>query len=141
MDRLPAHKDKNGIELLKKNGIEARFFPVKTSHFLQPLDQLIFAIFNNGVRRDRLAQKQSIMLTKKEFLTIFEKVINHNLPKGLQQDIVKKSWIKTGLWPWSSNLIEKMLFENVGLPKNELNFIQKKAEKSKSFHRYSSSHI
>jgi len=42
MDRLPAHKDSGTIQTLKQHGIEVVFFPPKTSHFLQPLDQQIF---------------------------------------------------------------------------------------------------
>ena len=49
MDRLSFHKDKESIELMKKHNIEGMFFPVKTSHFLQPLDQVIFAVFKNAL--------------------------------------------------------------------------------------------
>ena len=131
MDRLSAHKNKESIELLKQNRVEVVFFPHKTSHFLQPLDQLIFVIFKNELRKDMMKEKQGQKLTKTQLLKIFLEVVERNLVIALKTNIIKRSWINTGLYPWNPKVIREKLFVNIGFPKVQFDALVKKANQSK----------
>ena len=51
LDRLAAHLDLEILSLLLKNNIYTFFIPTKSSHLVQPLDQLIFANFKKVLRQ------------------------------------------------------------------------------------------
>ena len=131
MDRLAAHKNKRAINSLKENLIEVLFFPIKTSHFLQPLDQLIFAIFKNGVRMDMMKAKQGRKLTKTQLLKVFLEVVERSIVAAMKYNIVSRSWRNTGVYPWSPSTIKQKLFENIGFSKVEFDALIKNADKSK----------
>ena len=132
MDRLSFHKDKESIELMKKHNIEGMFFPVKTSHFLQPLDQVIFAVFKNALRSEMRRLKTMRNLNKEKRREIFYSIIDNNIKKSFKSEIISSSWRKAGLWQWNRELIERRLFQNVGLEKSRFDVLMKKAKKSKS---------
>ena len=132
MDRLPSHKHLDSINCLKKNGIEAIFLPVKTSHFLQPLDQFIVAAFKNYVGKSRRQKKNNGKLMEKDKLKKFEDAITKGIDEYITSSIIKKSWNITGLYPWNKTLIQTNLQKNLGLKKNELENLMKIAEESKS---------
>ena len=134
MDRLSAHKDKESLDLLHKHGIHGVFFPAKTSHFLQPLDQQIFALIKKALRKEImeiLAKNNNQKLTKREQLTALSTAIDNNLISGLKPHVVIGAWKKAGLYPWQPTRIEEVLEINTGVGKEKYQHLLKKAERSK----------
>ena len=71
-------------------------------------------------------------LNKEKRREIFYSIIDNNIKKTFKSEIISSSWRKAGLWQWNRELIEKRLFQNVGLEKSRFDVLMKKAKKSKS---------
>jgi len=53
MDRLSNHVDEHVLETLSSNGGHGVCFPVGTTHFIQPLDDVVFALFKSLLKSER----------------------------------------------------------------------------------------
>jgi hypothetical protein len=118
-DNLAMHREEDILRFAKKRLIKMYLLPPNTTHFLQPFDDLPFAIYKVELRRladligksrVRLGQsiKDSVELATLVSLDV-EKV-------AFAKDKIVAAFENTGIWPWSPNLILSHAKRNVGDP-------------------------
>ena len=106
MDRLASHMNPSVLQTMMKANLRSLFIPVKSSSFIQPLDNLCFAKWKNAFRQ--ILMRVDLMPT------------NNNRPKVLLEELVMstehhafnkstiiKSFKNTGLVPLSWTIIKK----------------------------------
>lgn len=113
MDRLNIHISDRIINLCIENDVECIYFPVATSHFLQPSDANFFAMFKKLVKRNVIEKAITSRTNKMDIgKELFESA--EDMIKYLSPAIIKSSWSKTGLVPYNKDLIIKHLNSNFG---------------------------
>ena len=104
-DQLASHKNDAALRLTEEENAMLWWFPVKASHIVQPLDDVVFATFKN-----LLASK----FRKSKFENTFlegngRKALFHDIYEAEQQTFVKKIIVKSfnncGLVPWNPTII------------------------------------
>ena len=102
LDRLAAHLDLEILSLLLKNNIYTFFIPTKSSHLVQPLDQLIFANFKKVLRQ----KIWNFQTTHGYNVKVpIDNLIMESEVEAFTPQVVKKSFEVVGLMPFN---IEKM---------------------------------
>jgi hypothetical protein len=111
------------MRALPKN-IDVTFLPPYTSHFLQPLDDICFAIYKTKIAAiaarlnkafgsrgfaERGASRSTHILTLASFLA--EKL-------AFEKSKIQKSFKRTGIYPWNKALVLKNARINSGIAKS-----------------------
>lgn len=114
-DNLPIHRNS---EVLRKfqQILDMQYLPPNTSHFTQPLDDLVFAIYKSQLRR--LADKlRNALRHTEETMTptqILTAVTTEAENLAFRPDKIKKSFRNTGIFPWNPEVILDNAKLNVG---------------------------
>ncbi|KZP16682.1 DDE-domain-containing protein, partial [Athelia psychrophila] len=80
-------------------------YPAHTTHLLQGLDIVVFAILKHWLswERDRWEKETGESVSKSNFLIIYGRA---HL-RALTPEIIKTAFCKTGIWPFSRDVISK----------------------------------
>lgn len=120
LDNLRFHKDVDPIILAKKNFVHLLFLPPNTSHFLQPLDDLVFARYKTHLAK--LARQLLLALkgttTKQSPALIITAVTSAAEKVAFSPDAIKLSFKNCGMWPINIQKIQDMAALNIGKPKD-----------------------
>lgn len=113
LDNLAAHRTDEVIDLYVELGIDAIYFVPNTTHFSQPADDTIFAVFKNSILNE--LKKRKAFLNKKSIPlgdAIFRLAQNK---EGLfTKAVVQAAFRNTGIYPWNRELILDRAARNVG---------------------------
>ena len=116
-DNLATHRDVDVVEEMWNNFIHMFYLPPNTSHFLQPLDDLPFAIYKSELRNlaDKLIRSFSSLGKKKVESVYLATLVSGEAEKiAFAADKVQAGFQNTGVWPWNPQLILNNAFINVG---------------------------
>ncbi len=118
VDNLSFHKDLDPLVLAKKNFVYVLFLPPNTSHFLQPLDDLVFARYKTHLAR--LARQLLLALmetkTKRTPAEIITAVTEAAESIAFKPQAIRDSFKNCGMWPIDYQMIENMAYLNIGKP-------------------------
>ncbi len=120
VDNLRFHKDLDPILKAKEDFVYLLFLPPNTSHFLQPLDDLVFARYKAHLAR--LARELLLALKttgiKRTPAEIITAVTAAAEKIAFDPQVIRDSFKNCGLWPMDYEMIEKMAYLNIGKPKH-----------------------
>jgi hypothetical protein len=105
LDNLQLHQNLSDLQKLQQEFVTVVFFPPNASHFMQPLDDLVFAQFKQSLKKHYLSFRNKAQLVKQNYAV--EKkglaaVFMDAWPEGFTQEIIQKSWNRTGVFPLNS---------------------------------------
>ena len=131
-DQLSFHKN---IDILKKSlmkGVLTIFLPTSTTHFLQPLDSLPFALLKKKFRKSsNKILKKKLFLDKKTIRNDLFKACLLSEDKSFSKKIIKEAFLKTGIFPFSRERILNNAENNiVHCSDQEIEVISKKISDS-----------
>lgn len=104
-DNLRQHRTEKILELSARNKIILQMFTPNASHYLQPLDNKLFAIFKDQleIRYRRLCTAASSLgLVVKDPLV---SVIPESFTMAFTPLHIRQSWSNVGIWPYQRHLI------------------------------------
>lgn len=116
LDNLQIHHAVAPLIDAKKHGVRLFFLPPNTSHFLQPLDNLVFAIYKTQLAH--LANKLLGVLKKDDKLTPAEIItaVTRDAEKlAFSPEKIKASFANCNIWPLDCDAILIAAKINVGL--------------------------
>lgn len=113
-DQFGAHLDLETIQNCLKRFVFLWSLPSNTSHFLQPLDNLCFAVlkkkFKSKIEEVNLKVFLNPTIKNQElFAAMYEAE-----KESFSRSIIISSFKNTGLYPFDPNLIKKLTQENIG---------------------------
>ena len=94
-DNLPQHRSHNVLTQCENLGVLSQMLPPNSSHFLQPLNNLVFATL----------QRNSPLMGS-AVATAFQ--------TAFTPAIIRSSWENVGLWPFSPEVIKERAREDTG---------------------------
>ena len=117
-DNLEAHRDAEGLRHATSHGAHVFFLPPNTSHFLQPLDDKVFAIYKTCLRKfgNKLNMKFGKMRQKlaghaSSVITAATPMAEHI---AFSDKHIQEAFKNTGIYPWNPELILTQARKNVG---------------------------
>jgi len=116
-DNLATHRDMEVVEEMWKNLIHMFYLPPNTSHFLQPLDDLPFAIYKTELRNlaDKLIRSFASLGKSKVDSVFLATLVSGEAEKiAFAPDKVRAGFKNTGVWPWNPELILNNVLVNAG---------------------------
>lgn len=117
-DNLAVHRDVKVLAALLKARINVFFLPPNTSHFLQPLDDLVFAIYKSQLVQ--LARELSEALIRNDIkwnaAQVLTAVTIQAEQKALQPDKIVASFANVHLLPFDAEKIMEMARNNISEP-------------------------
>jgi hypothetical protein len=117
-DNLGIHRDLQSIQKLKRGSIYLIFLPPNTSHYTQPLDDLIFAIYKTLLHEigHKIASSASTLGFKWENAEIITAASVLAEQYALSSDKVSTAFQNAFLWPWNPDALLAAAHLNVGIP-------------------------
>lgn len=104
-DRLSSHTTPELLATTSAKQLTFVLFPAGTSHFLQPLDDVVFGLFKTKLRmyRDELLASNpfSHSIVKDSLL----KAMMLAVQEALQPGLITAAFLNTGIYPWDSEKI------------------------------------
>jgi hypothetical protein len=113
-DNLKAHRTDAAVSWFVKNGMHMVLFPPNVTHFLQPCDDKVFAVFKRKMHM--LIQERTAILTptNKDLGSILIGIAQEVDP-SIGPDIIKASFRDTGVWPFDGRKIVDNAKKNLGV--------------------------
>jgi hypothetical protein len=94
--------------------VEMWLLPSNTSHFLQPLDHIVFANFKSMLRRESYeAVVASVFAGQNLDETLFALALQVE-ESAFSPRVIQKAFQQTGIWPWDASRIMRLARENAG---------------------------
>ena len=106
MDRLAAHMNPSVLAKMMSSNLRSLFIPVKSSHFLQPLDNIVFAIWKRIVQTI-LTRIDLVPRNNSKPMIALEEVVMTAESKAFQKSAIIASFRNTGISPLSWPTIKK----------------------------------
>jgi hypothetical protein len=104
-DQLGAHKCADAVANALGRGVMCWLFPANTSHFLQPLDDLVFANFLRHLKESMRAVQWSTALTPFHFECLLYQLALEAEKKAFKKNVFKGAFFSTGIWPFDASKI------------------------------------
>ena len=113
-DNLGCHQNMELAIEAHKNNVELWMLPANTSHFLQPLDSIPFAVLKNHIRShsDEVSVEASLAGIPTDLA--FWKLAYDAEEAGLSPRVIQKGFRETGIFPWSPDRIVSLTRSNLG---------------------------
>ena len=109
MDRLSSHISPEHMDVLGKYRLLPCYFPGGTTHLMQPLDDVVFSVFKNGLKAQRDRNLSYVPFTRNKEVSGAGPIAQAIIPAldaALEEKVIKKSFAQTGLFPYNG---EEML--------------------------------
>lgn len=118
LDRLNIHMSDDTLMYCIQEGIDLIYFPVATTHILQPSDSYLFASFKKMIKKE-ICKRPPI--AENEFTDIGNKIafVAQKMVSQLSPSLIAKSWKETGIIPYSKKIIQRNLDNIFGKDKDE----------------------
>lgn len=108
-DNCSIHENLTLLSAAGSKGVQIFFLPPNTTHFLQPLDRTVFAVFKvwlaKRVRERKLTESEEsdgVMMCS----------IVDAMTASFKKEIICSGWEKTGLWPFNKGRIIELAKTN-----------------------------
>jgi hypothetical protein len=121
-DQLGAHKCADAVADALGRGVMCWLFPANTSHFLQPLDDLVFANFKQHLKESMRAVQWSAALTPFHFECFLYQLTYEAEKKALKKNVIKSAFFSTGIFPFDNAKILARTAAYAGKLKSESRF-------------------
>jgi rubrerythrin len=105
LDKLSIHMQADLVKQCLENGVHTLFFPANTSHFIQPLDNVMFTNFKKVFYKEVADWMSKSVLHHKKLITALIAVAPVAELKAFTPTVIKSSFSNTGIYPWNSKLI------------------------------------
>jgi hypothetical protein len=114
-DNVSCHHDLGALEYGHQHNLEFLFLPPNSTHFMQPLDDTLYASFKNVIAQEFNTAQVTAHLQKggTNAKSVVLQVVHYAFTKAFTPANVKKSWANTGLYPFDKALILKRALANV----------------------------
>ena len=101
LDRLASHITPKLNTTLANGGVWCLLFPPGTTHFIQPLDDIAFALFKRLLKyfKDQFLGVECFSVDRNESPLLH--AIVPAIHKALSSAVIKKSFDNTGIYPWN----------------------------------------
>jgi hypothetical protein len=112
------HRDEKIVEKMVNKSIHAFYLPPNTSHFLQPLDDLPFAIYKSELRRlaDAFVRARKTIGGHTKNATEIGTLVSIEAGKlAFAPGKIQEGFANTGIWPWNPERILEHANLNVGI--------------------------
>ena len=119
-DNLAVHRQPTHLQWAKDHHVNFNFLPPHTSHFLQPLDDLLFAVYKSQL--NLLARRLNSALSMKaddedELSNAMLSAAHHiAISKAFSKKRIIKSFDNTGIFPFNKEKILARAHQNIGAP-------------------------
>lgn len=113
-DNLRQHQTLSTLKLSATNGIQLQFLTPNASHFLQPLDDKLFAIFKKELERTYDQLEGSLSALGLEGRNVLASVIRLAFDCAFTPLHIRESWYNVGIWPFSPHLIMERALKYTG---------------------------
>ena len=107
-DQLAAHKSPDTVEKALKNNVMCWLLPANTSHFLQPLDDTIFAWFKQELKMVGKKLGFSHSITPDEITLALYNAGYKAERIAFTPCVIQKAFANTGLWPFNPDRIMEL---------------------------------
>ncbi len=116
LDNLGIHHSFDPLLYAFNNFVRVQFLPPNTSHFLQPLDDLVFAIYKSqlALLATRLANALRLRGMKASAREIITAVSSSAVSAAFKQSVIGKSFANCNLWPFQPDKILAAAKVNIG---------------------------
>lgn len=104
-DNLRQHQTLNVLELSAKNGIQMQFLTPNASHFLQPLDDNLFAFFKSELERTYDCLEGSLSALGLLGRNVLASVVPASFDFAFTPKNIRESWSNVGIWPFRRDII------------------------------------
>jgi len=104
-DQVGAQKCADAVADALGRGVMCWLFPANTSHFLQPLDDLVFANFKRHLKESMRAVQWSAQFTPFHFGCLLYQLAYEAEKKAFKKDVFKGAFFSTGIYPFDSSKI------------------------------------
>ena len=106
-DNLSQHHSLEVLDKCRTLGVTPQMLPPNTSHFLQPLDNKVFATLKTSIRsyyREKKADFDSFSI---KYPRLLEMCVELAFQKAFMPSVICSSWENVGLWPFDPFLIKE----------------------------------
>ena len=104
-DQLACHSQLSITRYALDNGIAMWLLPSNTSHFLQPLDHIVFAAFKVLLRRTTYTSSLQALFSGQNARDLFFQLALDAEREALTPRVIEKAFRETGIFPWSPEKI------------------------------------
>jgi hypothetical protein len=104
-DQLASHTSLDVCARAYKNGVEMWLLPTNTSHFLQPLDHVIFAAFKAWIKRNTYRELWTAAFSKKSPTEVLWALCYAAEHAVFTKRTIMSAFNATGLCPWNPERI------------------------------------
>lgn len=104
-DNLRQHQDLDVLEILAKHRVLLQFLTPNASHFLQPLDDKLFAVFKKELERQYDQYDGSLCVLGLKAKNVLASVLPTAFNIAFTPLRVCESWANVGIWPYRRDLI------------------------------------
>ena len=102
-DQLGSHRDKETIKICYQKNVFLWYLPSNTSHFLQPLDNLCFAILKSKFKSMFEDINLMVFLCDKNKRCELFAAMYEAESQTFTTNVIKSSFINTGLFPFRTS--------------------------------------
>ena len=113
-DQLAAHKCPQTVEKCLEQRVMSWLLPANTSHFLQPLDDKIFANFKQKLRTSGEKIAVGHTLSPDELAVALYHAGYEAERSTFTERVIKRAFENTGLWPFNPDRILELTENNMG---------------------------
>lgn len=114
LDNAKCHLSEVAITEAWKNGVHFVFFPANCTHFLQPLDNMVFGTLKKTLHNEVALRAEEIAnktLTTDEAYLLAQEAANG---VAFTKTIIEGAFKATGVWPFQRDLVIQRAQENRG---------------------------
>jgi hypothetical protein len=115
-DRLSSHIIPELLATTSAKQLTFMLFPAGTSHFLQPLDDMVFALFKTKLRQYRDELLVSDPFDRSIVEDSLLKAMMLAVQEALKPGPIKAAFLNTGIYPWNPEKINAPHAQRLGRP-------------------------
>jgi len=104
-DNLASHRRLDIAEYVVQHDMEVLYLPPNTSHFLQPLDNLVFAAFKNALSRRYHSEITRLQILQKSDNLLLHKLVLDVFMEAVTTTVVRISFKETGIYPFRKEYV------------------------------------
>ena len=130
-DNLAQHRSNKVLTQCQSLGVVCQMLPPNSSHFLQPLDNVVFATLKNQAGTIYNDTKAAFDAMQLRYPRLLERAAAAAFDVAFKPSLIKAAWKNVGIWPFSPEIIEaRALKQTGGGPVNKFTGKEKGAKKS-----------
>lgn len=117
LDNHASHRTAKACALCLKHNCHVIFLPANCTHFLQPLDDIVFTRYKQELLNRAASTQRFQTIHFKTMAETLMAVSASAVEVAFRKDLIIASWRNTGLWPFDNKLINTRATEYAD-PKN-----------------------